>query len=235
MLIFGNSDALGRNAWTYEGGSFDNCGGHPQQQGAYHYHTQPAPGCIASQTVVAGQHSPIFGLMADGVPIFGPLGDNGITASGLDACRGHVDSSFAFYHYHLPLNYAFPYTLPCLMGCVSGKGTCTPGSQQYDYTSVKDLFTAAIPTASAVAPSQKFTAYVASVFLVSSPPPPSPSPVQSTYSNTATPSTATLSTGAIIGISIGGFAALVLIAGISVVIMKSGGKASKQVVHSESA
>ncbi len=33
VAIFGNSDADGNNAWLYEGCSFDNCGGHPNQDG----------------------------------------------------------------------------------------------------------------------------------------------------------------------------------------------------------
>ena len=31
--IYGNADAEGRNAYIYEGNSFDTCGGHPQQGG----------------------------------------------------------------------------------------------------------------------------------------------------------------------------------------------------------
>ena len=37
--IYSNSDAEKRDAFVNEGKSFDSCGGHPQPQGDYHYHT----------------------------------------------------------------------------------------------------------------------------------------------------------------------------------------------------
>jgi len=73
---------LGRNALTYEGSSFDTCGGHPDQCGNYHYHAQTKPGCVYNDTT--GKHSPLFGLMFDGVPIYGTLGDNGVVPTNLD-------------------------------------------------------------------------------------------------------------------------------------------------------
>ena len=35
----------------------------------YHYHSAPYPGCLAILVDTAGQHSPIFGMMIDGVPV----------------------------------------------------------------------------------------------------------------------------------------------------------------------
>ena len=38
--------------------------------GTYHYHTEPKrPSCV--YTDVSGQHSPLFGFMIDGIPIYG--------------------------------------------------------------------------------------------------------------------------------------------------------------------
>lgn len=70
--------------------------------GQYHYHMLPAPGCAFTDTP-ADQHSPAWGIMADGIPIFGPRGDGGQVPSAdddLDECRGHVDAAYPFYHYH---------------------------------------------------------------------------------------------------------------------------------------
>jgi len=64
------------------------------------------------------QHSPYFGIMADGIPIFGPYGDNGIAPTNLDECGGHVDNTYPFYHYHLPNGLIYPYTVTCLRGCI---------------------------------------------------------------------------------------------------------------------
>ena len=41
----------------------------------YYYHCEPAPGCIESLANTPEQHSPIFAIMADGVPMFGQLGE----------------------------------------------------------------------------------------------------------------------------------------------------------------
>jgi len=40
--------------------------------------------------------------MIDGIPLFGPYGDNGVIPSDLDECGGHVDNTYPWYHYHLP-------------------------------------------------------------------------------------------------------------------------------------
>jgi len=41
-------------------------------------------------------------MMIDGIPLFGPYGDNGVIPKDLDECGGHVDSTYPWYHYHLP-------------------------------------------------------------------------------------------------------------------------------------
>ncbi|GAX81170.1 hypothetical protein CEUSTIGMA_g8603.t1 [Chlamydomonas eustigma] len=175
VVIYGNANLDGSNAFEQEAYSFDTCGGHASPTGdQYHYHQQTAPGCLASFTNVAGQHSSIFGLMMDGVAIFGPLGDKGVVPTDLDQCQGHVDTTYPFYHYHLPYNWAFPYTTACLRGCVSKANwnnvpssvICSSSSSQIytlssDFSSVVGLFKAAAQDKTAQAPTIKFLTYVA--------------------------------------------------------------------------
>jgi len=149
VQIYGNSDAEDRNAYTYEGSSFDTCYGHPNAQNDYHYHIQPAATSTCGFVQTAGQHSPLFGFMADGIPIYGPLGDDGIAPTDLDYCGGHTDTSYSYYHYHLANDYAVPYTVNCLRGCIFSNlnnpelnqfvttyETCGLNSTQYDYSSL---------------------------------------------------------------------------------------------------
>ena len=75
------------------------------------YHSQPgtaaSPGsCVYNDT--AGQHSPIYAVMADGIPLYGALGDNGVVPTNLDVCRGHTDTTYTFYHYHITNSMAAP-------------------------------------------------------------------------------------------------------------------------------
>ncbi len=60
-----------RNALMYEYPSFDNCIGHPQQQGEYHHHVSPK--CLYDQTD-STHHSPLIGYAFDGYPIYGAYG-----------------------------------------------------------------------------------------------------------------------------------------------------------------
>lgn len=81
-------------------------------------------------------HSPLVGFMADGIPIYGPRGNNGAIPTDLDTCNGH-DSDLAFYHYHTTTD--APYVVQCLKGCVSkwlgwltlGKFTCKRASSKF--------------------------------------------------------------------------------------------------------
>jgi len=79
--IFSNSDANDLDAYINERVSFDTCNGHPSNDGEYHYHAQPKPGCVYNDTT--GVHSPLFGIMVDGIPIYGTLGDNGTVPTDL--------------------------------------------------------------------------------------------------------------------------------------------------------
>ncbi|MFM2048702.1 MAG: hypothetical protein RI955_1250, partial [Bacteroidota bacterium] len=60
--------AWNRNAYIFEAVSFDNCLGHPQQQGEYHHHV--SPNCLYNQAD-STHHSPIIGYAFDGFPVYG--------------------------------------------------------------------------------------------------------------------------------------------------------------------
>ena len=121
-------------------------------------------------------------------------GDGGIPPADLDQCQGHVDEAHPFYHYHLPQNRAFPFTTACLMGCVDlsvwtftnpvnpayiGPNCSDVAAKQYDYSSVKGLYEAAIQNQTAVAPTFVFAEYVTATQPLASSPPPSPAPPNS--------------------------------------------------------
>eukprot|EP00897_Mesotaenium_endlicherianum_P010446 jgi/Mesen1/942/ME000118S00120 len=162
VSIYSIVDGLGRNALTYEGSTFDHCGGHPSPSGDYHYHVVAGDRHPASHSATrnnkftlcpesfwkdtAGKHSQLLGFLADGIPLFGPQGDKGVVPTTLDACNGHTDATHKFYHYHATSNY--PFLVNCLRGCVNktawanfgaAKTTCTPAAKQYDYTSLAKL------------------------------------------------------------------------------------------------
>ena len=119
--LFNASDAENRDAGAWEGQ--DSCIGHPNSSGAYHYHTATAQTCLptGAQDVV-GQHSPVIGYAADGFPIYGNLGEDGVPLSDadLDECHGHTHAitfngqTVVMYHYHA--THAFPYTVGCFRG-----------------------------------------------------------------------------------------------------------------------
>ena len=66
-----------RNAYFFEGYSFDNCVGHPSVgsgtviTGLYHHHALPI--CFDNANSTSG-HSPLLGYALDGFPIYGPYG-----------------------------------------------------------------------------------------------------------------------------------------------------------------
>ena len=59
-----------RNAYYWEGVSFDSCNGHPDGSKEYHIHCNPKCLYTASST----SHSPLIGFAFDGYPIYGPYG-----------------------------------------------------------------------------------------------------------------------------------------------------------------
>jgi len=78
VSIFNASDAMSynnlgiwhRNAYFFEGPGFDDCLGHPQQQGEYHHHVNPK--CLYDATD-STHHSPILGFAFDGYPFMAPM------------------------------------------------------------------------------------------------------------------------------------------------------------------
>ncbi|SHH27234.1 YHYH protein [Massilia sp. CF038] len=115
--LYNALDADGRDAAAHE--VQDACGGHPQGQGAYHYHDLAR--CM-TQVDTAGSHSPLVGYIADGFGIYGNLGEQGkaLTNADLDACHGHTHAltingaTVTQYHYHTTKEY--PYTIGCYAG-----------------------------------------------------------------------------------------------------------------------
>jgi hypothetical protein len=85
---------------TSEINSFDQYDGHPQQQGAYHYHAEPY-----YLTTNKGSSS-LLGFLLDGFPVYGPM-ENGatVTNSSLDTYHGHTSATADYpsgiYHYHI--------------------------------------------------------------------------------------------------------------------------------------
>lgn len=65
---YNNLGIWNQNAYFFEGSGFDNCLGHPQQQGEYHHHVSPK--CLYNITD-STHHSPIIGFAFDGFPIYG--------------------------------------------------------------------------------------------------------------------------------------------------------------------
>ncbi len=103
-------DAGGRDAGAWE--IQDSCGGHPQSQGEYHYHTLSS--CIKDISV----HT-VIGYALDGFPITGPtVAPNSVlTTSDLDACHG-ITSSYTLASktvtgYHYVMTQDFPYSVSC--------------------------------------------------------------------------------------------------------------------------
>lgn len=76
--------------------AFDDCGGHVNLATGYHYHA--ATGCSESISQDDG-HAGLIGYALDGYAIHSMAGEDGVEASDLDACRGHVDNVRG-YHYH---------------------------------------------------------------------------------------------------------------------------------------
>ena len=108
-------------------------------------------GCVYD-AVASNSHSPLYGIMLDGIPIYGPKGDGGVAPSNLDECGGHTDATYPFYHYHVPDGYKSPYTVKCLVGCimhnfsnnmvtqlglVKTAAQCVKAATQYDYSSLQ--------------------------------------------------------------------------------------------------
>jgi hypothetical protein len=123
VAIFDALDAENRDAVAHE--AQDSCGGHPQQQGMYHYHSIPACLTAGESTKKA---SGLVGYALDGYPIYGPRGAHGrlLSDDDLDACHGKTSKVWLdgrwqrTYHYNATLEY--PYTLGCSHGTAVSSG-----------------------------------------------------------------------------------------------------------------
>lgn len=97
---FFNQYAAGGAPLTNEVISFDQYGGHPQQQGQYHYHAEPFYLTSTNGKAV------LLGFLLDGFPVYGPVENNTtVTNAQLDAYHGHTsitpDYPNGIYHYHI--------------------------------------------------------------------------------------------------------------------------------------
>jgi len=108
--------------------TFDQCTGHPQNSGLYHYHADPI--CLIrdlggsvtdNSSIVSGttyswiednktNGGLLLGFVMDGFPVYGPVGDNhtdsdNASTPSIDAYNGHTHNTTEFtsgtYHYHI--------------------------------------------------------------------------------------------------------------------------------------
>lgn len=114
--LYNALDARGDDAAAHE--ILDACGGHPQEQGQYHYHANSD--CYPQTADVKG-HGHLIGYALDGFGLFGPIEDGQkITTADLDSCHGHTGSvnwdglEQQIYHYHVTDDY--PYSVGCFTG-----------------------------------------------------------------------------------------------------------------------
>jgi hypothetical protein len=144
-VLFNALDAPGRDAVAHE--TQDACQGHPQEAGAYHYHSIST--CIDDRRLPDG-HSALVGYALDGFGIFGRYGEGGklLSSADLDECHGHVHAipwngkTVVMYHYHA--SWDFPYTIGCMRGSwrqadvmaisapPGGRGPAGPGEPRPD-------------------------------------------------------------------------------------------------------
>jgi hypothetical protein len=147
VALFSNSDDNSNDAFLYEAYTFDSCNGHVDHQGIYHYHSQVPDSCLLT-VPMPNAHSDLFGFMADGIPVYGPYGDDGLVPTDLDECNGHTDDSFPFYHYHVAHGYQYPYIVNCLKGKLDTSlwpnfkvvSSCVAATTQYDYSSLNGVW-----------------------------------------------------------------------------------------------
>lgn len=129
VVIFSAFDAEGRDAVAHE--VQDECDGHPQMSGFYHYHS--LSDCI-EDTSTSG-HSSLVGYAFDGYGIYGYYGEDGSEVSNedLDGCHGHTHvvewdgQMVEMYHYHA--THEFPYVVGCFHGTPAVRALSAGGGQ----------------------------------------------------------------------------------------------------------
>jgi len=129
-VSFFNENAAPGDDITDELFTFDQCSGHPQGSGLYHYHVDPVclirdlggdvtqvthteGGTIYNWLEDSGNNSELLiGFLVDGFPVYGPVGNSETDCSGapvnsdsIDGYNGHshctAEFSEAMYHYHV--------------------------------------------------------------------------------------------------------------------------------------
>jgi len=125
VALFNGFDAGGRDAGAWE--VQDDCDGHPQGAGEYHYHSLSR--CIDDVSV-----STVIGFALDGFPITGPVVSPGnlLTTIDLDACHGIVSTieldGALVESYHYVMTQDFPYSISCFRG-VAARAPAAEGGQ----------------------------------------------------------------------------------------------------------
>lgn len=115
VALFAPVDELNRDAVAYE--TQDQCDGHPQQSGTYHYHDIPS--CVRDASTGA---STVVGFAYDGYPIVVERDANGDlpTNADLDECHGRTSpillDGAVVTTYHYSATYEFPYFVGCFHG-----------------------------------------------------------------------------------------------------------------------
>ncbi len=113
VALFDGFDAGLRDAGAWE--VQDDCSGHPQQDGEYHYHTLSS--CITDVSV-----TDVIGWALDGFPITGPTlaPGNVLTTADLDECHGITSEvtvgGVPTNTYHYVMTQDFPYSVSCFRG-----------------------------------------------------------------------------------------------------------------------
>ena len=127
-VSFFNENAAPGDEITNELFTFDQCSGHPQRSGVYHYHVDPVclikdlGGSVTDNSTTDGgttyswiedsgtNGGLLLGFLLDGFPVYGPVGDNhtdylGSSTPNIDSYNGHSHSTTEFqsgiYHYHV--------------------------------------------------------------------------------------------------------------------------------------
>lgn len=113
VALHSGFDNGGRDAGAWD--IFDECGGHPNTLGEYHYHTLSK--CISDSNARS-----VVGFALDGYPITGPqiAPDNILTSDDLDECHG-ITSQITLdgrtvTSYHYVMTQDFPYSVGCFRG-----------------------------------------------------------------------------------------------------------------------
>lgn len=116
VLFYNPFAAGGLDAVEHE--VFDNCLGHPDERGRYHYHQ--APGCLLD-----GSDAQLIGFAFDGFGLYSYTDESGEWPEDLDECNGHFGVTPEYpagsYHYHVTSE--FPYLIGCFHGEVQTTGT----------------------------------------------------------------------------------------------------------------